>query len=355
MVRESNIIYKTFVDCINRIPVKRTRKELREMLLNYSIYGTLSNLNENGKEWSESAISYFIIMKPQIDANNRRFAGATKGGKAKNTKQEIEAEFLEDYDEKYEVTENLDFLQEKSAYGTQDCAKKIVPMALLNENENENDNFKENKERKKEKPRKTPFNPLKKEKQRNKEKENKEILEKNILKKENFENFEKNFFDAQNEKNNLKTENFDFQEKEKNCAQKEKEISADLSNENFQNDKLHYSDDNLPTAATKTAKNNENTEDKPKRKNFKRPTLVEVSEYCIERNNNVSPVAFVDFYESKGWMIGKNPMKDWKAAVRTWEQNNYNYNNSQNNTKTNDVTDWRNLGKNFTTAFPDTL
>lgn len=56
------------------------------------------------------------------------------------------------------------------------------------------------------------------------------------------------------------------------------------------------------------------------RKTFKRPTVEEVADYCRERNNGVDPQAFCDFYESKGWLVGKTPMKDWKAAVRTWEQ-----------------------------------
>lgn len=55
-------------------------------------------------------------------------------------------------------------------------------------------------------------------------------------------------------------------------------------------------------------------------KRFKKPNWEEVSEYCNERMNNVDAKTFVDFYESKGWKIGKNPMKDWKAAVRTWEK-----------------------------------
>ena len=50
------------------------------------------------------------------------------------------------------------------------------------------------------------------------------------------------------------------------------------------------------------------------------PTVEEVRSYCQERNNNVDPERFVDFYSSKGWMIGKNKMKDWKSAVRTWEK-----------------------------------
>lgn len=54
------------------------------------------------------------------------------------------------------------------------------------------------------------------------------------------------------------------------------------------------------------------------------PTVEEVRYYCIERKNNIDAENFVDYYESKGWMIGKNKMKDWKASVRTWERNEYN-------------------------------
>jgi hypothetical protein len=50
------------------------------------------------------------------------------------------------------------------------------------------------------------------------------------------------------------------------------------------------------------------------------PTLEQVQEYCLERNNNIDAQRFIDFYESKGWMVGKNKMKDWKACVRTWER-----------------------------------
>lgn len=53
---------------------------------------------------------------------------------------------------------------------------------------------------------------------------------------------------------------------------------------------------------------------------FAPPSFDQVSEYCAERSNGIDPQAFIDFYESKGWMIGKNKMKDWKAAIRTWEQ-----------------------------------
>ncbi len=56
------------------------------------------------------------------------------------------------------------------------------------------------------------------------------------------------------------------------------------------------------------------------RKRFRKPTLEEVAAYCKERNNNVDPQRFIDFYESKGWKVGKTPMTDWKACIRTWEK-----------------------------------
>jgi len=59
-------------------------------------------------------------------------------------------------------------------------------------------------------------------------------------------------------------------------------------------------------------------------KYFNKPKISEVKDYCLERQNNIDAEAFVDFYESKGWFVGKNKMKDWKAAVRTWEQRNFN-------------------------------
>jgi hypothetical protein len=55
-------------------------------------------------------------------------------------------------------------------------------------------------------------------------------------------------------------------------------------------------------------------------KRFRPPTYDEVKAYCLERKNNVDPEKFIDFYQSKGWMVGKSKMKDWKASVRTWEK-----------------------------------
>ena len=64
---------------------------------------------------------------------------------------------------------------------------------------------------------------------------------------------------------------------------------------------------------------NTNLTDSNKKALFKKPTLDEVKNYCILRKNNIEAEAFIDFYESKGWQIGKEMMKSWKACVRTWE------------------------------------
>ena len=53
---------------------------------------------------------------------------------------------------------------------------------------------------------------------------------------------------------------------------------------------------------------------------FTPPTLTEIEAYCEERGNTVDAERFHNYYESNGWMVGKNRMKDWKAAVRTWEK-----------------------------------
>ena len=64
---------------------------------------------------------------------------------------------------------------------------------------------------------------------------------------------------------------------------------------------------------------NTNLTDSNNKAFFKKPTVEEVHQYCNERKNKVCADAFIDFYESKNFMIGKNKMKNWKACVRTWE------------------------------------
>jgi len=70
-------------------------------------------------------------------------------------------------------------------------------------------------------------------------------------------------------------------------------------------------------------KNNIVREPKKTSKTFEKPTIDEVKAYCQERGKGVNPEAWFAHYESNGWRVGKNPMKDWKGAVRTWEHSGY--------------------------------
>ncbi len=64
-------------------------------------------------------------------------------------------------------------------------------------------------------------------------------------------------------------------------------------------------------------------------KKFKKPTLEELQNYCKEKDYKIDCEYFIDYYESKGWVVGKSPMKDWKASVRTWVRNNQKFNKSK--------------------------
>ena len=83
---------------------------------------------------------------------------------------------------------------------------------------------------------------------------------------------------------------------------------------------------------------------KSKAKRFTPPTLEEVQAYCNERQNNVDPQHFIDYYTSNGWLVGKNKMKDWKAAVRTWERNGFSSTKKQ-TTKAQELSDFYNTAK----------
>ena len=108
-----------------------------------------------------------------------------------------------------------------------------------------------------------------------------------------------------------------------------------IRQQKYREKQLQLTDSNVTDNVTVTLSNaidkdkdkdKDKEEDKvsPKTKRFAPPTLEQVKEYCLERNNKVDSEKFIDFYESKGWMVGKNKMKSWKASVRTWEKDNKN-------------------------------
>ena len=92
------------------------------------------------------------------------------------------------------------------------------------------------------------------------------------------------------------------------------QFKADLNESSMQDGtKVQHTDNNEYININNTLSNKGRTK-------FQKPSIEEIRSYCQERGNQVDPEKFFNFYESKGWLIGKSPMKDWKAAVRTWEQ-----------------------------------
>lgn len=82
-------------------------------------------------------------------------------------------------------------------------------------------------------------------------------------------------------------------------------LSDQVSKDDFSDGKIHDAEKEKSSA---------------KKEKFKPPSVDEVQIYCNERQNDIQAYKFVNFYQSKGWKVGNQPMKDWKAAIRTWEQ-----------------------------------
>lgn len=76
--------------------------------------------------------------------------------------------------------------------------------------------------------------------------------------------------------------------------------------------------------------NNPSINNKSTNNKFIKPTIEEIQKYCKERKNNINAEQFIDYYDANGWKVGKNPMKDWKATIRTWERRNKEVNNEIN-------------------------
>lgn len=89
---------------------------------------------------------------------------------------------------------------------------------------------------------------------------------------------------------------------------------------NSKNESAKYEEKRIEENRREVEEEEKRKEEKKERKRFAPPTVDDVRAYCTERGNGIDPQRFVDFYQSKGWKVGNNTMKDWKAAVRTWEQ-----------------------------------
>lgn len=97
-------------------------------------------------------------------------------------------------------------------------------------------------------------------------------------------------------------------------SSKRKQSQANNNNNNNNNEN---NNDN------KNENENHNGVTERARARFTPPTVDEVSTFCLEHGYSVDAEKFVAYYDSNGWKVGRNPMKDWKAAVRTWARNDY--------------------------------
>lgn len=126
-------------------------------------------------------------------------------------------------------------------------------------------------------------------------------------------------------------------ENEKGSLQNNNKVACEKSESNI----------NINKNINKNININKNKNINSKRGGFTPPTLSEVQAYCKERNNNVNAETFVNFYQSKDWYVGKNKMKDWKAAVRTWENKSRQENKQQEPELDSDLDKYRMLANQF--------
>ena len=103
---------------------------------------------------------------------------------------------------------------------------------------------------------------------------------------------------------------------EQNTTNDNKTEEGATNNSNNKNNKKDIKNDNHNNS-------NNNGNGAQAQKRFQPPDEDEVALYCIERGNHVNAHKFFDYYTANGWKVGKNQMKDWKAAVRTWERNSW--------------------------------
>ena len=102
-------------------------------------------------------------------------------------------------------------------------------------------------------------------------------------------------------------------------------VVQELSSGNNKIDNIYDNKiDNITIKEKKEIKEKKKDLPETKERVFKKPSIEEISSYCQERNNNINPEQFYDYYEANGWKINRNPMKDWKATVRNWERNEFN-------------------------------
>ena len=119
-------------------------------------------------------------------------------------------------------------------------------------------------------------------------------------------------------KNNITNKPNGFSENQMVNSESKKSLYVNVNDNVYVNDNVNK------------LNNKNNIIDVSEKTKFKKPTIEEIKNYCIERKNNIDPQYFFDYYEGCNWMRGKTKIKDWQACIRTWEQNEKKYSNNQN-------------------------
>lgn len=204
MARDGFIFYESFYDATKCLP-DQTKLEAYRLLFEYALYGIEPESDD------AIAVGFFKLMRPQIDANNKRRENGCRGGK-----KDTEAEPNDNQTAtKPEPNDNQSLTK----------AEPNLNQTLTKPEPNDNQSL-------------TKEGAKEKDKVKDKDKDKDKAKDK---------------------------------EKERECG-------------------------------------------------FRPPSIDEVRRYCLERGNNINPEQFIDFYSAKGWFVGKNKMKDWQAAIRTWER-----------------------------------
>ncbi len=217
-MQDSIVFYGSFYEAIKEIEDTETRLKALEAICEYGFYGVEPNIKG-------VASAIFKLARPQLDANARRRANGSKGGRPSQTTPEP--------NQKQEVTEPEPTDNQK--------ATKAEP-------------------------------------------------------KETY---------AKTEQKPKRNQSITKPEPKKNRGVTEPEPNVNVN------------------VNANVNVNNRDAKASSARARFKAPTLEEVQAYCRERKNHVDAPKFLAYYESNGWRVGKNPMKDWRAAVRNWERTSF--------------------------------
>lgn len=112
------------------------------------------------------------------------------------------------------------------------------------------------------------------------------------------------------------------------AKRKELSASSDVNDESMTSQRCHETEEekerDIEIDKKRDILSDADAPPTPKQKRFVPPSVDEVKAYCLERGNGIDPDAFIDYYRANGWHVGRGTMKDWRAAVRTWERRSKN-------------------------------